>query len=172
MNMVFCAVQKKRYSNNRNRVHVVEFLKQDCAALALSLSPHRHPDIYIPPSSRVIRYNEQDCTRVGRSMPSSTTKVGHATCKACGLSSLISWENTLAHISPTDSVSKDVAKLQQEAEILKRTIAHKNEELQRVSAENDVKKKKWLEVLERVHKIVATPRGLYSPFSYLLCIFT
>ena len=41
-----------------------------------------------------------------------TTKVGRATCKACGLSSWISRENTLAHISPTDSVSKDVAELQ------------------------------------------------------------
>jgi hypothetical protein len=102
-----------------------------------------------------------------------TTKVGRATCKACGLSSWISRENTqLAHISPTDSVSKDVAELQQEAEILRRTIANKNEELQRVSAENGVKKKKWLEVLERVNKIGAMPRGLYSFFSHLLCIFT
>jgi predicted nucleic acid-binding Zn-ribbon protein len=69
-------------------------------------------------------------------------------------------------------VSKDVAELQQEAEILRRTIANKNEELQRVSAENGVKKKKWLEVLERVNKIGAMPRGLYSFFSHLLCIFT
>jgi len=65
-------------------------------------------------------------------------------------------------------VSKDVAELQQEEEILKRTIAHKNEELQRISAENGEKKKKWLEVLERVNKIGATPRGLYS-FSRIVC---
>jgi hypothetical protein len=27
--------------------------------LALSLSPHQHPSLYIPPSSRLIRYNKQ-----------------------------------------------------------------------------------------------------------------